>query len=306
MFAIIRKIRKRFSCSGASVEPVARNIAETGERRRMFGNAEAEITIAMLTDIGCRRRVNEDACHYVQPADPETLARRGTLAIVADGMGGYAGGEIASRLAVEVISRAYYDSVEAAPAALAAAFRRASREIYRTAMKDRRLRGMGTTCTALVILNGQAFCAHVGDSRLYLIRDGEIYLMTEDHSAVREMVRRGLISAAAARHHEDRNIILRALGTHPEVKIMLWDKPFQARPADQFVLCSDGLSSLVEDEEIRRAAIPAEPGAACANLIALAKERGGHDNITVGLIRLGPTDIIERLSVAVTRDLQPA
>src|SRR6185436_2248697 len=119
-------------------------------------------------------------------------------------------------------------------------------------------------------------------SRLYLLRGGEIYLMSEDHSAVMDLVRRGVLNRAAARHHADRNVLLRSRGTRPEVAVTRWEKPFPVRACDAFVLCSDGLYDLVEDAEIKNAASAAEPQAACAALIALAKERGGHDNITVG------------------------
>jgi protein phosphatase len=127
---------------------------------------------------------------------------------------------------------------------------------------------------------------------LYLIRDGEIYQMSEDHSAVREMVRRGALDVAEARHHADRNLILRALGTQPEVVVTMWEQPFPLRLGDQFLLCSDGLSDLVEDEEIKRAVISAPPDLACRELVALAKERGGYDNITVGVLGIHPAGCV--------------
>ncbi len=146
---------------------------------------------------------------------------------------------------------------------------------------------MGTTCTALVLQNGAAFCAYVGDSRLYLVRNGEIFLMTEDHTAVMEMVRNGLITFEEARCHPERGVLVRACGTQPAVEVSIWKEPFPVRVGDVFVLCSDGLSDLVNEEEIKSAVAQDVPSAG-ASLITLAKERGGHDNITVGLLRVKP------------------
>jgi protein phosphatase len=160
---------------------------------------------------------------------------------------------------------------------------------------------MGTTCTALVLRNGSALSAHVGDSRLYLVRNGDIYLMTEDHSAVMEMVKQGWISLSDARHHPDKNVILRAMGSHPDVEVSTWQEPFPLKADDRFLLCSDGLYDLVEDEEIKQIVLASDPQNACENLVALAKERGGHDNITVTIASLKqPGEDLKR-PVPVTR-----
>lgn len=234
-----------------------------------------ELTGEVMSDVGCHRQLNED--HGCLLRNEQTA-----LLVVADGMGGHAAGEVASRLAVEVISQVYSET--AIEPALENAFHAANREIYQAATQNRELQGMGTTCTALMIRKGLAYSAHVGDSRLYLVRGGQIYLMSEDHSAVMEMVRRGLITLATARHHEDKNVILRALGTQPKVAVSVWSKPFPVQAGDQFVLCSDGLYDLVEDEEIKQTVFRAAPKVACEHLISLALQRGGHDNITVGVL----------------------
>ncbi|MFP5262664.1 MAG: PP2C family protein-serine/threonine phosphatase, partial [Blastocatellia bacterium] len=175
-----------------------------------------------------------------------------------------------------------------APDALREAVEEANRQIHAASLEDEARRGMGTTCTSLAVAGGVAFAAHVGDSRLYMLRGGKIYLLTEDHSAVMEMVKMGLITTEAARTHEDKNIILRALGTSPEVEVSTLE-PFPVRAGDRYLLCSDGLYDLVTDEEIER-----ELGAfddihaAGERLIAMAKARGGHDNVTVGIIDLVP------------------
>ena len=209
--------------------------------------------------------------------------------MVADGMGGHAAGEVASSLAVEVIERAYQGCTGDPASCLTEALQQANRAIHDTARRDERLGGMGTTCTAVVVEKGQAYLAHVGDSRLYLVRGGGIYRMTEDHSAVMDLVRRGLLTADEARHHADKNVILRALGTHSSVRVATWDEPMPVRPGDTLVLSSDGLHDLVEDEEIGEVVHSQSLEEACRRLVDLARERGGPDNITVVLLHFENT-----------------
>lgn len=249
--------------------------------------APLKVQANFLSDAGCLRATNQDCGVLCEPHDDRALRLRGHLALVADGLGGHAGGATASRLAVETIEQTYFDTHASEPhAALQAAFHAANRAIFQAARKTFDLFGMGTTCTALAVCGRRAYCAHVGDSRLYLLRDGAIYLMSEDHSAVMDLVRRGVLHRNDARQHADRNVLLRALGTRRSVEVTCWDKPFPVCAGDVFVLSSDGLHDLVADAEIQTLAQATEPSAACAALIALAKERGGHDNITVGVVRL--------------------
>lgn len=263
-----------------------------------------DVVASMLSDVGCVRELNEDSGTYIQPDDPEVLSSKGLLILVADGMGGHSAGEVASRMAVEVITRTYYEDGGDPQSALKKAFREANRAIHKTAENDESKTGMGTTCTALVLQNGTAISAHVGDSRLYLVREGAIYLMTEDHSAVMEMVKAGLITLEQARHHPDKNVILRAMGSHPEVEVTTWQEPFPVRARDCFLLCSDGLYDLVEDEEIKSVVESSEPRSACERLIALAKERGGHDNISVGIVSLLPEGESQPKPVPQTREVE--
>ena len=272
------KSKKKKSKTGGSVKETASMV--------LPGRFDADVS--MVTDVGCVRELNEDSGTYVQPDDQEVLKSKGLLVVVADGMGGHSAGEVASGLAVKVVSRVYYENGGDPRSALVDAFHTANKAIYKTAEKDSSKSGMGTTCTALVIQNGTAISAHIGDSRIYLVREGSIYLMTEDHSAVMEMVKAGLITLSQARHHPEKNVILRAMGSHPEVEVTTWQEPFPVRAGDRFLLCSDGLYDHVEDEEIKQIVVLSEPQTACENLIALAKERGGHDNITVGIVRLNP------------------
>lgn len=268
-------------------------------------NPQFEVLASIRTDPGCVREMNEDCGVHVQPSNPDWLQGKGTLTIIADGMGGHAAGEVASRLAAEIIGRRYYE-IQADPTeSLARAFIEANRSIYDAASSEAQLRGMGTTCTALALCDGQAFIAHVGDSRAYLLRAGRLNLLTEDHSAVMEMVRQGVISREEARHHADKNVITRALGTTPEVEISTLGPPLTTRVGDTFLLCSDGLYDLVEDSEIERVLLEARDiHEASERLIALARARGGHDNITVGIVELRAADQCAMRASPVTRDLK--
>jgi protein phosphatase len=201
-----------------------------------------------------------------------------------------------------VISRVYYEYQGDMNSALVEAFREANREICKTASADPHLKGMGTTCSALVVNNGAAISANVGDSRLYLIRNDDIYLMTEDDSVVGAMVKHGLITREDARHHPDKNVIVSALGGAPEVSVSTWDAPLPVRVGDHFLVCSDGLSDLVNEQEIKQAVVSAFPEEACLNLIALAKQRGGHDNITVGILGIFPSQTGMNLAIEVDQE----
>jgi protein phosphatase len=245
-----------------------------------------EIVAVMQTDPGCVRETNEDSAKYFRPTDPAEFARKGVIAIVADGMGGHSAGEVASRIATDVIKTVYYETDEEATESLRSAVNAANYKIHEASQTDKALEGMGTTCAALVVQNGSAHCAYVGDTRLYLIRGGEIYVMTEDHSAVMEMVHMGIITLEQARHHEDKNVIIRALGSQPEVEVSVWSEPFPVREGDKFLLCSDGLSDLVSDDDIKQAVLAGDSHSSSQSLIALAKERGGYDNVTVGIVSI--------------------
>ena len=256
------------------------------------------------SDKGCVREVNEDNGRYIFPENKKLLAKKGILAVVADGMGGHLGGERASSLAVDIISRVYYESNRNIKAALKKAFTEANRVIHHSSISDENLNGMGTTCTALVLQNSQALLAYIGDSRLYLIREGEIYLLSEDHSAVMEMAKRGIISREEASRHSDRNIIQRALGVYPKAEFSIWEQPMPAQTGDQFILCSDGLYDLVEEEEIKHIVMTVDAQSACQKLIGMAKSRGGYDNITVCVINLKAESKSEPQNLRETRVLK--
>ncbi|HEV8042623.1 MAG TPA: PP2C family serine/threonine-protein phosphatase [Bryobacteraceae bacterium] len=244
------------------------------------------VQASVLTDKGPRRESNEDCGKVIWPQDPQRLVSHGVLAIVADGMGGHEGGEVASHMAVHTVSEAYSAARTDPQTALVQAFQTANREIYALSRQRSELTGMGTTCTAVAVVNGTAYSAHVGDSRAYLVRGGQIYRMTEDHSATMALVKQGLITMHEAREHEERNVILRAMGTHPEVEVATWDAPFVLWPEDRIVLCSDGLHDIVTDPEICFITGSTEPSEASSRLLNLALERMCTDNVTVAVLRV--------------------
>ncbi len=257
-------------------------------REEVVASPSFEIRVVIKTDVGCVRDLNEDSAHWSKPDSETQLAQRGVLVVVCDGMGGHAGGEIASKLAVETIESHYYSASSPVTNALKESLEAANSAIFNKAKRETQLRGMGTTGTALVLRGDQAYCAHVGDSRLYLVRSGGIYQMSEDHSAVMELVRRGLLRAEEARNHPQKNVVLRAVGTQPKVEVSVWDEPFPIRKGDRWLLCSDGLSDLVEDSELCDTITNNAIDVAGDLLIALARQRGGHDNITAAIVEVLP------------------
>jgi serine/threonine protein phosphatase PrpC len=262
------------------------------------------VEASVMTDTGPRRQSNEDCGKVVRPEDPQQLARKGVLAIVADGMGGHEGGEVASHLAVQTVIEAYSASRNEPQAALVDAFQAANREIYELSRRRSQLTGMGTTCTAVAVVNGIAYSAHIGDSRAYLVRGGQIYRMTEDHSATMALVKQGLISMSEAREHEERNVILRAMGTHQEVEVATWDAPFTVWPGDRWILCSDGLHDTVTDPEICSISWSVQPGEACSRMLNLALERMCTDNVTVAVLGIYQHGQSNGAGLKVTREVE--
>jgi protein phosphatase len=237
------------------------------------------IETASLTDVGRRRASNQDAFG-------ELMAASGArLLVVADGMGGHAGGATASRVAVEIIEEVVGRSTEAPETLLRAALETANSRVHEEAQKDASLSGMGTTGVALLFQpDGSAWVAHVGDSRAYRLRDGKLEQLTPDHSLVAELERRGMITAEEAQAHPRRNEVLRSIGVEPEVEVDV--AQVDARPGDQYLLCSDGLSGVVNDDEIAAELLRAPPEVAARRLVDAANERGGPDNITVQIARV--------------------
>jgi protein phosphatase len=275
----------RLSKSVISLITALRKKTLSGDKPVDMQGSDYGVDAYVLTDVGCYREHNEDCIVYIRPADASQLIAKGLLAIVADGMGGHQAGEVASQMAVDIIRRHYYEQSQTKPLkALKQAFIDANRVIHQASTEELSLRGMGTTATALLLVGNQVYFAHVGDSRLYRLYEGELSLLTEDHTLIMEMLKSGLLSPEEARFHPHKNIITRALGTHPRVTIATSQALQPVRIGDHFILCSDGLYDLVEDDEIKMTVLSATPAFACQQLITLARERGGYDNISVGIL----------------------
>jgi protein phosphatase len=249
------------------------------QRTETFGSLE--LAIAGMTHVGRTRRVNQDAF------DRFNIRERGEiLLVVADGLGGHRGGEVASKMAVGTLGKLVTENEGEAEARLAEASERANEFIYKAASKDRTLKGMGTTIVALLLCDdGRAYVAHAGDSRLYRIRDHRIEAITEDHSVVALMVREGLIEPEEARDHPKKNQIMRALGVSGEIEVDV--APVEVQPGDSYLLCSDGLYGMLPDEDLRRITESAiDSDTAVAWLVDAANQAGGTDNITAVLVRI--------------------
>jgi protein phosphatase len=247
----------------------------------------AGIEVSSQSDIGCLRQSNEDCFGYWEPEDDGQFLCKGRLAVVADGMGGYEGGQEASRLAVETLVAVYRDFGGDDPQqALVEALQAAHEQIRQYSFAHPELWGMGTTCTAAAIVHDALYYAHVGDTRLYLIRGGQITRITRDHSYVGRLVEAGMISPEEAETHPQRNILTAALGTNADFIMDSRGQPEPLRPEDVLLICSDGLWGQVRDAEILEAVENKSAEQAGRELIKLARERGGPDNITVSILRL--------------------
>lgn len=246
---------------------------------------QLRLDVAQLTDVGRKRSQNEDNMAYVIPKDPQVMARKGALFIVADGMGGHAAGEVASEIAVDTVSNAYYqDDNDEVTVSLVNAIRRANSLIHQRAAENMLRSGMGTTCVAAVFKGNMAYIANVGDSRAYLVRRGQIKQVSQDHSWVEEQVRAGLLTREQARSHAQRNVITRCLGTQSEVEVDIFSEPLDEN--DSLVLCTDGLSGLVGEEDLQSIVSQYAPQESVYHLVERANENGGSDNITAIVIRV--------------------
>ena len=256
--------------------------------------------IGAESDRGSVRERNEDYYGIYVPESSDIVESLGVLAIVSDGMGGHLSGAEASRKSVEVMGRVYYDGTGAdilerghgeqlhesrgslsAPTVnrLRWAFLEANREVFEIVGGGRN-GSAGTTCTAIVLLPGLIHIAHAGDSRAYLLSGGVFRQLTDDHSLVGEMVRKGMLSKADAVRHPHRNVITKAVGLRGNLDVDVTQSVAVA-PGDRILLCSDGLYSMLGEEEIAAITAGGDPEKACKTLVRRAKDEGGADNITV-------------------------
>lgn len=246
------------------------------------------ITDAAATDTGMRRSNNQDSHSVVRASTPENWRQRGHLFMVADGMGAHAVGELASKMACDNIPHNYTKTKTGTPSeAITKAYREVGSLIHSRATANRDFQGMGTTCSTLLLLPEGALIAHVGDSRVYRIRNQRIDQLSFDHSLVWELVRRNHLTLDHANLAVPKNVITRSLGPDPTVEVDV-EGPLAVMPNDVYLLCSDGLSGPITDPELGAFAANFHPKDACRYLISLANLRGGLDNITVVVLRIGP------------------
>ncbi|WP_185731442.1 Stp1/IreP family PP2C-type Ser/Thr phosphatase [Larkinella rosea] len=253
--------------------------------------ATGDLNAVVVSDIGNVRKNNEDTGLFVRLADEGIRRFKGYLLLVADGMGGHLAGEIASQMAAEIVSREYFQHRDTAEKSLMRAFQLANRQIYDESHQHETFRGMGTTCTAVVVHNEQIVFAHVGDSRAYLFKNGQLIQLTEDHTYVQELIKKGEIDEATAARHPERNVLTQAMGTKPDLRVDIGRCILPFDPGDRLLLCSDGLYEYCrEDDLIRLLQQESLPNVA-AELVQMAKNRGGHDNITVVLAERTTTSV---------------
>jgi protein phosphatase len=245
------------------------------------------LQIRAATDVGLRRSHNEDHHGWWladgQPGDEEIA-----VLVVADGMGGANAGEVASQIAVHCVlegCREHGRTVSLKD--LAAAVEKANHTVYEQGLEQPDQRGMGTTCTALLISGNRAWQAHVGDSRIYLLRDGKLKQLTRDHSLVAQLVEGNHLTPEQARQDPRRNVVTRCLGAGPTVDIDLAEIEGGILSGDTFLLCTDGLHGVVDDRELHMLAGEKDLGKVCYRSIDLARDRGGPDNITLIVMRAG-------------------
>ena len=249
-----------------------------------------KISVMAATDTGRVRDHNED--DYVALGGKESPPGVDALLVVADGMGGHAAGEVASKMTVDGIVQSLNDQGKessklegnALGAFLGKVLEEVNQEVWQAAQEDDK-RGMGTTCTLVAIRGDQLFLAHIGDSRAYLLRDGELHQISKDHSWVEDAVDQGVITREQARTHPNRNVITRAIGLDQQPQIDTSVMPLA--DGDLLLLCSDGLNSMIPDEDIHRILTGSGAEDVCQGLIDAANNHGGHDNTTVVVANVG-------------------
>ena len=255
---------------------------------------EWAVESSQLSDVGQKRQHNEDYVGFYEPRQISDLEARGRLYVIADGVGGAAAGEIASEYAVKKTIYAYYQNADNDPGdGLAKAIEEANADIFAQNLSRPDHREMATTLVAAAIRGDGLVVANVGDSRAYVIRDETIEQITEDHSLMAEMISDGVITAKDAETHPYRNVILRSVGAYETIQVDLFSR--QLAPDDILILCSDGLTRLVSNDELADFARARPPAEAARQLVALANERGGEDNISVSITHIAHDQIQEEI-----------
>jgi protein phosphatase len=256
------------------------------ENSKPLSDGQGVVEHAALTDVGLRRANNQDTYAVALAGDELDWRRRGHLFMVADGMGAHAAGELASQMACESIPHTFRKMLDRAPVeALKSAIVSANAAIHERGQAHAEFQGMGTTCSVLVLLPHAALAAHVGDSRVYRLRAGKIEQLTFDHSLVWEMMAAGQMPRGEVASFIPKNIITRSLGPRADVQIDL-EGPFPLAAGDVFLLCSDGLSGQVKDEELGAILSTLSPAEAVRAMVDMANLRGGPDNVTAIVVKV--------------------
>ena len=252
------------------------------------------IQAVVKTDLGNVRTNNEDTVQFKQVKRKDQT--QGAILLVADGMGGHLAGEVASNMAAEIIIDNYFHHPKGKdiPENLTHAFKLANRTIYQSASQNSQQKGMGTTCTALVWESGCLYFAHAGDSRAYHLRENKISRITTDHTYVQELVNNGSISAEEADKHPQRNVLTNAMGTKPDLRVESGCYSCELKAGDSLMVCSDGLYDYFNDQELAEIVGGISINEVAEQLVAKAKARGGHDNISVIVARIGKTEPVEK------------
>jgi serine/threonine protein phosphatase PrpC len=251
-----------------------------------YAPGDLSVAGAMETHVGLIRKVNEDVVSFVIPKTNSADVEIGCLALVADGMGGHAAGDVASSLAAEIIRRIVYSSVTSVPKLLEMAFNGANEAIRAYAVNTPEASGMGTTCTAIIIKNNLLWLAHIGDSRAYLIRGQSIEQLSDDQTLHEKLIRDGVLNRKDAKNSPGGNYILQALGSSDNINPTIWKNALKLCPEDIIILCSDGLYNLVDEVVLAEVARAFTPQQACQRLIQKALEAGGDDNISIGIFKI--------------------
>jgi PPM family protein phosphatase len=259
------------------------------ERHGKTYMSATNIVFAQRTDIGLKRQLNEDSVISILPEDQQVMAKKGMLFVVADGMGGHTRGEVASQLAVNIIRDVYYQQEsDDLVVSLRLALEQANARIYAENMsmspQPEPEKMMATTCVAAVLQGDSLYVANAGDSRAYIVRNGRPQQISLDHSVVAKELREGLITKEQAKDRPDRNKIYRCLGVHENVEVDTFSEKVQT--GDLLLLCTDGLSEVVPEEEVISIVQQYEPQESVQRLIERANEMGGKDNITAVVARV--------------------
>ena len=248
------------------------------------------VEIAVKTDVGKVRTENQDHFCVVEPKGEQEQRGKGSLVVVADGMGGHTGGTVASHTAIDAIRETFKNSSRTSMRDLLDEAMQSGNVAVRTkAEQNPQMKDMGTTCVSLLVRGRHAVIAHLGDSRCYMFRDGKAEIVTRDHTYLNELVDIGLLTPEQAEGHPDKNIITRCVGMAPKLEVDFNHR--EIKTGDAFLMCSDGLSNFVKIDEMRATVEEHSAADSCAWLVNLANERGGEDNITCAVVKI--LDIVE-------------